>query len=131
MKRRGIINAQLAGLVAGLGHKDAYMIADAGMPIPRGVEVVDLALVGGVPTFRQVMDAVIDEAAVEHYTLAEEIETANPDLLAYIQGKLEGIECDFVPHEELKRLERDCRFVIRTGEFTPYPNVILRAAVAF
>ncbi len=32
MKKSGIINAQLAGLLAGLGHKDTYMIADAGMP---------------------------------------------------------------------------------------------------
>lgn len=131
MKRNGIINAQLAGLIAGLGHKDCYMIADGGMPIPRGVEIVDLALVGGVPTFRQVMDAVLAEATVEHYTLADEIRDANPDLLAYMQEKLDGVECSYVPHEELKKLERDCKFVIRTGEFTPYPNVILRAGVAF
>ena len=51
MKKRGIINAQLAGLIAGLGHKDAFMIGDGGMPIPKGVEIVDLALCGGVPTF--------------------------------------------------------------------------------
>lgn len=25
MKKRGIINAQLAGLIAGLGHKDTFM----------------------------------------------------------------------------------------------------------
>ena len=48
MKKRGIINAQLAGLIAGLGHKDAFMIGDGGMPIPKGVEIVDLALCGGV-----------------------------------------------------------------------------------
>ena len=54
MKKRGIINAQLAGLIAGLGHKDTFMIGDGGMPIPKGVEIVDLALCGGVPTFRQV-----------------------------------------------------------------------------
>lgn len=131
MKKRGIINAQLAGLIAGLGHKETYMIADAGMPIPVGVEIVDLAVVGGVPTFREVMDAVLDEAVVEHYTLAEEIKTENKTLLAYIQDKLPNTESDYVSHEELKQLERDCKFVIRTGEFSPYPNIILRAAVAF
>ena len=41
------------------------MIGDGGMPIPKGVEIVDLALCGGVPTFRQVMDAVLDEAEIE------------------------------------------------------------------
>ena len=73
MKKHGILHAQLAGLIAGLGHKDTYLIGDAGMPIPPGVEIVDLALTAGVPTFEQVLAAVLDEAAVEGYTLAEEI----------------------------------------------------------
>lgn len=41
MKKRGILNAQLSYLLAALGHKDLFMIGDAGMPIPEGVEVVD------------------------------------------------------------------------------------------
>jgi D-ribose pyranase len=131
MKKQGIINAQLAGLIAGLGHKDTYMIADGGMPIPKGVEIVDLALAGGVPTFRQVMDAVLEEAVVEHYTLAEEISEKNPGLLDYIQKKLSNIPGEFIPHTELKEREKNCKFVIRTGEFTPFPNIILRAGVAF
>ena len=81
MKKRGIINAQLSGLIAGLGHKDTFMIADGGMPIPKGVTIVDLALCGGVPTFQQVMDAVLEEVEVEFYTLAEEITENNPKLL--------------------------------------------------
>lgn len=131
MKKRGIINAQLAGLIAGLGHKDLFMIADGGMPIPKGVEIVDLALCGGVPTFRQVMDAVLDEAQVEGYTLAEEIVENNPELLSYIKEKLPEAESQMVSHVELKEESKKLKFAIRTGEFTPYPNVILRAGVAF
>ncbi|RGU89622.1 D-ribose pyranase [Clostridium sp. AF15-17LB] len=131
MKKRGIINVQLAGLIAGLGHKDTFMIADGGMPIPQGVEIVDLALCGGVPTFRQVMDAILDEAVVEHYTLAGEIVDKNPELLAYIEGKLSGVEYEMVSHVELKEMSEGIKFAVRTGEFTPYPNIILRAGVAF
>ncbi|MDC7286713.1 D-ribose pyranase [Blautia schinkii] len=131
MKKRGIINAQLAGLIAGLGHKDTFMIGDGGMPIPKGVEIVDLALCGGVPTFRQVMDAVLDEAEVEQYTIAEEIVEKNPELLGYIQEKLPGVESEMIPHTELKEMSKNVKFAIRTGEFTPYPNIILRAGVAF
>lgn len=131
MKKRGIINAQLAGLVAGLGHKDLFMIADGGMPVPKGVEIVDLALCGGVPSFRQVMDAVLDEVQVEGYTLAEEIVENNPELLSYIREKLDRVESEMISHEELKKRSAGLKFVIRTGEFTPYPNVILRAGVAF
>ena len=78
MKKRGILNAQLSGLIAALGHMDTFMIGDAGMPIPKGVPIVDLALCAGVPTFAQTLDAVLDEAQVEHYTIAEEIAEKNP-----------------------------------------------------
>lgn len=131
MKKRGILNAQLSGLIAALGHMDTFMIGDAGMPIPKGIPIVDLALCGGVPTFIQTMDAVLEEAEVEHYTLAEEIVEKNPELLAYIKEKLPGIEYDMIPHTELKKMSENVRFAIRTGEFTPYPNIILRAGVAF
>ena len=97
MKKQGIMNRQLAGLIAGLGHMDEFMIADGGMPVPKGVEIVE----------------------------------KNPELLSYMEGKLEGVPCKMVSHVELKRMTRDVKFVIRTGEFTPYPNVILRAGVAF
>ena len=131
MKKRGIINAQLAGLLAGLGHKALLMVADGGMPVPKGVEIVDRALCGGVPTFRQVMDAVLDEVQVEGYTLAEEIVENNPELLSYIEEKLEGAESEMISHEQLKEESVGLKFVIRTGEFTPYPNIVLRAGVAF
>ena len=131
MKKRGIINAQLAGLIAGLGHKDLFMIAYGGMPVPKGVEIVDLALCGGVPTFRQVMDAVLDEAQVERYTLAEEIVENNPELFAYIKEKLAGTDSRMISHEKLKEESKKLKFVIRTGEFTPYPNIMLQAGVAF
>lgn len=131
MKKRGIINVQLAGLIAGLGHKDTFMIADGGMPVPKGIEIVDLALCGGVPTFRQVMDAVLDEAEVEFYTLAEEIVEKNPELLSYIKEKLPNVESEMISHVELKEATKNIKFAVRTGEFTPYPNIILRAGVAF
>lgn len=127
----GIINAQLAGLIAELGHKDTFMIGDGGMQIPKGVEIVDLALCGGVPTFRQVMDAVLDEAEIESYTIAKEIVEKNPELLTYIREKLPEVEEEMILHTELKERTAQVKLAILTGEFTPYPNIILRAGVAF
>lgn len=131
MKKKGIMNVQLAGYIAGLGHKDTFMIGDGGMPIPAGVPIVDLALCGGVPTFIQTMDAILEETEVEYYTLAEEIVEKNPALLEYIQTKLAGVESEMIPHTELKEMSKTIKFAVRTGEFTPYPNIILRAGVAF
>ena len=67
MKKAGIINADLIKHIAALGHMDLLMIGDAGMPIPKGVDVIDLALCKGVPAFEQVLDAVLLETAVEYY----------------------------------------------------------------
>ena len=55
MKKRGVLHAELSRCIAALGHKDLFMIGDAGMPIPPGVEIIDLAVTAGVPTFRQVL----------------------------------------------------------------------------
>ena len=131
MKKRGILNAQLSYLLAALGHKDLFMIGDAGMPIPEGVEVVDLVLTAGVPTFKQVLDAVLDEVQVEGYYLAHEIKEFNPELEECIKAGLPEAEVEYMPHEDLKKFSGKCRFAIRTGEFSPYPNVILRAGVVF
>ena len=131
MKKRGILNAQLSYLLAALGHKDLFMIGYAGMPIPEGVEVVDLVLTAGVPTFKQVLDAVLDEVQVEGYYLAHEIKEFNPELEEYIKAGLPEAEVEYMPHEDLKKFSGKCRFAIRTGEFSPYPNVILRAGVVF
>ena len=131
MKKRGILNAQLSYLLAALGHKDLFMIGDAGMPIPEGVEVVDLVLTAGVPTFKQVLDAVLDEVQGDWLYLAHVILEFNPELEEYIKAGLPEAEVEYMPHEDLKKFSGKCRFAIRTGEFSPYPNVILRAGVVF
>lgn len=131
MKKRGILNAQLAGYIAALGHKDIFLIGDAGLPIPPGVPIVDLALCGGVPTFEQVLTAVLDETEVEYYCIAKEIVEKNQKLLQFIQKSLPEVENEMISHVDFKELTKNAKFAIRTGEFTPYPNIILRAGVAF
>jgi len=93
--------------------------------------IVDLALCGGVPTFEQVLTAVLDETEAEYYCLAEEIKEKNDRLLNFIEASLPDTECEMIPHIEFKERTKEVKFAIRTGEFTPYPNIILRAGVAF
>ncbi len=131
MKKHGILNAQLAGCIAALGHKDLFMIGDAGMPIPKGVTIVDLAVTAGIPGFAQVLDAVLEETVVEGYTVAEEIKEHNPQLWAHIRQQLPKAEVSYLSHTDLKKMSAQVKFAIRTGECTPYPNIILRAGVAF
>lgn len=131
MKKTGILNAQLMQYIAGLGHTDTFLIGDAGMPVPKGVPIVDLALTGGVPTFEQVLKCVLAETKIEFYSISEETKTVNTATYALLAQQLSGIPHEELPHADLKKSTQDCKFAIRTGEFTPFSNVILRAGCVF
>lgn len=131
MKKTGIINGELIKQIAFLGHRELFLIGDAGMPIPKSVEVIDLALCGGVPSFEQVLNAVLKETEVEYYYLAQEIHEDNPGILNHIQQIMPGMPHEWMPHADLKKLTKACKFAVRTGEFSPFSNVVLRAGVVF
>ena len=110
------------------------MIADTcGLPIPDEVERIDLALAFGVPTFMQTLKVVAEDMKVEKIILAEEIKTQNPEVLRQVEELFAGaeIEVEFVSHTELKEKTWDCKAVIRTGEITPYANIILQSGCIF
>lgn len=130
MKRNGIMNASLAGRMAALGHTQTVAIVDVGLPVPPHVPTVDLALVQGVPTFAQVLDALLDELVVETYTLAEENDAFPTSSVIRDREHRMGTR-EAVSHEDLKTRVAGCAFVVRTGENTPYANVILRCGVPF
>jgi D-ribose pyranase len=87
MKKYGHLNRDVSRVLARMGHTDSLVIADCGLPVPDGVECIDLS----------------------H----------------------ERVQVDFVTHETLKDLTRRARAVIRTGEATPYANVLLYSGAIF
>ncbi|WP_108999553.1 D-ribose pyranase [Streptomyces rishiriensis] len=129
MKKAGILNRHLAGALAELGHGDGVLVCDAGMPIPDGPRVVDLAFRAGVPSFEEVVDGLLAELVVEGATAAEEVREANPSAAGLLTGRFRSLT--YVPHERLKELSAGARLVVRTGEARPYANVLLRCGVFF
>ncbi|MDG5804731.1 D-ribose pyranase [Streptomyces ossamyceticus] len=129
MRRGGILNRHLAGALAELGHGHGVLVCDAGMPVPRGPRVVDLAFRAGVPSFAEVLDGLLDELVVEGATAAHEVRAANPEAAALLADRFTALE--LVSHERLKELSADARLVVRTGEARPYANVLLRCGVFF
>ena len=129
MKRDGIVNAQLAYHLARLGHTDELVVCDAGLPIPPGPEIVDLAFRFGVPSFETVLSGLLDEIVAESAIAAEEVEKQNPAAHELLGSLLPALK--LVPHEELKRMSSTARLVVRTGEATPFSNVVLRCGVPF
>ncbi|HZE33279.1 MAG TPA: D-ribose pyranase [Actinoallomurus sp.] len=132
-RNRGTLNGQLARVISETGHTDRLVVTDAGLPIPAGVERVDLALRENLPRFLDVLDAVLDEVAVEGVMLSEEIKQASPEMLARIEERFDrlGVALEFVPHTEFKRATGTARAAVRSGEFTPYANVLLTAGVVY
>ncbi len=138
MKRGAILHPDLSRVVASLGHGDSLVIADAGLPIPQGIERIDLAYAPGKPPFLDVLESVLAEMEVERAVVAAEIETVAPEAFSRaLRERLHSLPrvarrgVELVPHEELKRLTRAARAVVRTGEFTPYANAILYSGVVF
>ncbi|MEU1919520.1 D-ribose pyranase [Streptomyces albogriseolus] len=129
MKKHGILNRHLSGALAELGHTDGVLVCDAGMPIPDGPRVVDLAFRAGVPSFAEVLEGLLGELAVEGATAAEEVRGANPAAASLLTGHFPDLA--YVPHERLKQLTSGARLVVRTGEASPYANVLLRCGVFF
>ncbi len=127
MKRGGILNAALNHAISGLGHGDLVVVADRGLPVPPGVPLVDLALVAGIPSFTDVVDALVEEVVFEGCTAASE--SAGAPAEALIGSRFDDVE--FVAHAELKRRSASARLFVRTGDQTPYANVVLRCGVAF
>jgi D-ribose pyranase len=120
-------------MIASMGHTDQMVIGDAGLPLPRNAEIVDLALITNIPRMIDVLTAVLDELVVEKAILAVEIEKINHGVLDEIKRLLKGVEIEFVSHENFKRIykESDNTVFVRTGESTPYANIILVSGVDF
>ncbi len=131
MKKQGILNRELSRVVAGIGHMDRIVICDAGLPIPDGPRRIDLAVRRNVPRFMEVLTTVMEELEIQEVILAHEMEEKSPKLYRELMKLIKGIPVEKVIHNELKRRSATARAVVRSGEFTPYANVILVAGVVF
>lgn len=130
MKKHGILNSELAKVVDDLGHTDQVCIGDLGLPVPKGIKKIDLAVKHGLPTFQDILDVYLENVLVEKVFLAEEIKSENPEQLKAILDKLDPqVEIVYLTHEALKAMNTTVKAVVRTGEDTPYSNIILQSGV--
>ncbi len=107
MKQQGILNSDISRVLSYMGHTDTICIGDCGLPIPDETERIDLAVKFGQPSFMDVLEEV------------------GADM------KVEKPEIQFVLHSDLKKMTKTCKAVIRTGETTPYANIILQSGCIF
>ena len=125
MKRGGILHPALAHLLASTGHTDWFTVCDRGFPVPEGSERIDLALVDDLPTVLDVLRAVHAEWSIDRLLITREMQEVSPERVAELRALLPGVPLETVSHLALKRLGAQGRATVRTGDTTPYANVIV------
>lgn len=139
MKKSTLIHSELSYLIATLGHTDEVTICDAGLPIPDQNQRIDLALTHGVPSFIDTVRVILSEMQIEGAIIADEFSQVSPEHHSALMIILEEeqiktgkkIVIEYVSHEEFKDRTERSRAVVRTGECTPYANVIFKSGVVF
>ena len=155
MKTKGILNPQLAELVAEMGHGDILLIADRGIPFPQHDQTVciDLSIKEGMPTVKDIMEVVLSELEIESVIIAEETKEVSPqvyqefkEILDKIDNKGNPIREENIRHIDFKNIfltgqpvhpdaidltGREVKGIVRTGQFTPYAYIMLVAGVNF
>lgn len=131
MRKTSLLNSDISSVISIMGHTDMLAIGDCGLPIPDCTKRIDLALVKNLPTFLDTLDAVLEELEVEEILIATETKQVSPKMYEEIEKRFKDVKITFITHEMLKVNLKECKAVIRTGEQTPYANIILKSGVVF
>lgn len=131
MRKTALLNSDITEVISKMGHKDMIAIGDCGLPIPDETRRIDLAIIKNLPTFMDTMKAILLELQIEEVILATETKDINPKIFDEIKEEIKDTKITFVSHEELKVQLKECKAVVRTGEQTPYANIILKSGVVF
>lgn len=132
MLKSGIFHPQLNRVLSELRHKDMLVIGDAGLPIPKGVERVDLGWKAGSPGYLEVLEEIMKVLVIDEAIFAEEAKSVTPEFHEKAKKLLpKDTPLSYVPHTEFKKITADAKAIVLTGEFTGYTNVILVCGCAY
>ncbi len=133
MKKNGTLNTSLSRTIASMGHTDKLVVCDSGLPIPRESDIVDLALTMNIPRFIDTVRVILEELQIEQAIIAKELPQRNKEVYRELMTLLKGVKVIEVSHNEFKKMTRDGGNIsfVRTGEATPFSNVILVSGVVF
>ena len=90
-----------------------------------------MSVAPGIPTALEILTAIASELEVEAVVFADELTSRDTDLPSAVARLFPGASASSVPHVEFKRMTEDAVAVVRTGECSPYYNVILISGVTY
>jgi D-ribose pyranase len=131
LKKQGIFNSQIASAVSSMGHKDILTIVDMGYPIPDIANKCDLVVDKGSPRFLDVVRMILKELAVEKVILTNEMRDEKSNDYQEIQKIFKDKKFEYISHEKFKEVAHESKIYIRSGEVTPYSNIMLVSEVIF
>ena len=134
MQKVGILNSKISKVLADMGHTDKITVGDCGLPTPEGISKLDLALKLGEPKFIDVVSEIAKYMEIEKVYVASEIKTKNSDQWNALRKLFPENKYKWIilnNHEEFKELTKSSKAIIRTGEITPFSNIVLESGVIF
>jgi D-ribose pyranase len=123
MKKTGILNKDISEVIASMGHLEILTVCDAGLPIPESVK--------RIPRFLDVITAIEKELFVQQIIITNELKETNPEFDEKIRSIFQNVEITYITHTEFKELSLKSKAIVRTGEFTPYANLMFVSGVVF
>lgn len=127
MKKIGIINPPNSAVIAHLEHSDMLTVADAGLPVPKTTQRIDLALKPGPLVFWKLSKVILSEMFVKRAYISEDIFVKSLHIYSGLQNLLGDIPIETLPQLEFKKLTGSTKAIMRTTEFTPFADAILVA----
>lgn len=97
------------------------------MGLQRG-NVVDVSLVAGIPTFMQVLKAVLNEMIIEEYTIFDFMCQYNTEYYEKLKKIFVNQKAIEIPMPDFIEASKEAKLFIRTGELRPASNIMLTSA---
>ncbi len=129
MIKTGIINPHLLDLLARTRHTNTLVISDGSFPYWPEIETVDLSLTFGIPTVLDVLELIIPIFTIGRIWQADEFVANNTmETIVRFEKAFGAIPVTRLCHVDFKKQVPEAIALIRTGDATPYGNIILESA---
>ncbi len=128
MLKTGILNPRLLDLLARIRHTNTLVISDWAFPYWPEIETVDISLTIGMPTVLDVLDLFTPVFTIGRIWQADEFVASNSaETIARFAKSFGEIPLTREAHVDFKKRVPRAIGLIRTGDATPYGNIILES----
>ena len=102
-----------------------FVFLDCGLPVPEGVQKIDLALEFGVPSFEQVVSLITKHMKIEAIHIAKEMKDFNPKGHAFLESTFPCADFEWITtsHEAFKETTKQCKCIIELVKHLRMPTL--------